>query len=733
MKRVFFALISLLMLVFLLCSCGEKEDGSKTTPPPEEHTHIFSSSWIGDASGHWRAALCGCAERADFTSHTDTDDDELCDVCGESTPSSIPNVNLTSSEFNYKFIYAKNDNRTKYEIDKLIETINTATGVRLSVQDGTKAESDFEIIVGAVPERQESLTAFSLISDYSNDEISTYSMKFYEKKLVISVTDTTALKCALAKLGSFLKNGKLRVPESTDDFIIFNTKKYDNNSKLVTYEKSVLDSMATLSSVDVDGEPLKDFLSDVLSYETRYNILEGYPLVSAVAYIGGATVSLIQPSAQTGGVATIKVTSKDGLNTKEYTVGVIMQEELDFTSVIVNKDAKDGVITFVIDDGSTRTATYSMDFLAKYPDLTLSFALITNSLATLKISDDNSEYVKDLFGKFVYTQTPTQKTYTEFWQNLLSLYSNAEVVNHSYSHKYAGEDDTTLYVAYDPTGLRYVFPKGSISAQVYGSQQILSELLGQNPRGYILPGITGRENGWTTDSWKPFIKEAFLGARGTMSSTNAASMVMMPSDFKNSSLVYNGKAFMVANYYMATYLDENGNKKFYSKDTSYYDILAAGIGHATDFIDSALERGGWACFCFHDIVKQGESGTYHVYYEQADKLFGYANSKSEAGDAWVATYSDALTYFSEWAASTARAVLKNGEYIDLSLTPSVDNELYDMPLTVKVNVPNSWESCTYTYMGQTIDLTVNEDEDGAKFVYANIIPGDEMGKIAPKA
>ncbi len=409
-----------------------------------------------------------------------------------------------------------------------------------------------------------------------------------------------------------------------------------------------------------------------------------------------------------------------------------MKEEHLLASSIVNKNGADGVITIVIDDGNISTGEYAKALLEKYPEMTVSFALITKKLAGFKLSEDGSEYLRDENGNFLLTQTAAQKNTAAFWQELLSLYPNIEFLNHSHTHAYAGEDDTSLYIAEDASGNKYLYPKGSISAEVFGVQQIIKEFLGQKSRAFILPGISGKENGWSTNSWLPLIKSGiFLGARGTSASTDASSMVMMPSDFNNDKLLWYEKAFVVRYFYMATYNDEGGNKKFYDKTISYDDAISNGIGHATDFIDSALSKGGWASFCIHDIIEEHGSGTLPIYYEQADALFSYANELRKNGDAWVTTYGNALTYYREWSKSYASAVLCKGEYIDLSLTVTEDNEMFDMPLTVKVEIPVAWERCSYTLGDKTVELTANKDEDGKSFVYADIVPGDENGKIMP--
>ena len=57
-------------------------------------------------------------------------------------------------------------------------------------------------------------------------------------------------------------------------------------------------------------------------------------------------------------------------------------------------------------------------------------------------------------------------------------------------------------------------------------------------------------------------------------------------------------------------------------------------------------------------------------------------------------------------------------------TPELDdNELYDQPLTVKVQVLDSWGSIAKVkYNGEKFEVPVMKDKDGSKYVLVNVIP-----------
>ena len=74
MKRVLSLLLVVLCAVgFASCALGQEE-----TP----HVHTFAETWTSDASGHWYAATCDCADVTETKlSHADKNNDGACDVC----------------------------------------------------------------------------------------------------------------------------------------------------------------------------------------------------------------------------------------------------------------------------------------------------------------------------------------------------------------------------------------------------------------------------------------------------------------------------------------------------------------------------------------------------------------------------------------------------------------------------------------------------------------------------
>ncbi|MBQ9780978.1 MAG: hypothetical protein IJW00_08545 [Clostridia bacterium] len=79
MKKLLIWLVSGLLLTGLLTACQGNGNEEPTAAP---HKHTFATEWSMDENGHWYAANCGHEMQANVATHTDDDNDGVCDICG---------------------------------------------------------------------------------------------------------------------------------------------------------------------------------------------------------------------------------------------------------------------------------------------------------------------------------------------------------------------------------------------------------------------------------------------------------------------------------------------------------------------------------------------------------------------------------------------------------------------------------------------------------------------------
>lgn len=388
-----------------------------------------------------------------------------------------------------------------------------------------------------------------------------------------------------------------------------------------------------------------------------------------------------------------------------------VDESFSPSAKIVNKDGAKGVVSYVIDDGYKDTARFTELMLDAYESLTVSFALSTKNLATLETktgSDGKLEYVKDANGKYVYT---VNQTNVDFWKEILSL-GRTEIISHTHSHTFWGTNDdggVFNYVKTDGTLMTSEnMPKGSSSKELFASKQIIQDLFSsQRALSFVDAGIGVRTGNTTANTgeqvegyknyFNPLLKQAikdgeYIGSRGTFQATSGfEKYVNTRTSLKLTENRMNVQAFMILNSNAGT------------------DII-----NWKNYIDKALEMGGWACFCIHQITAS-QSSAHHILQSQARQLFKY--TEDLGGDVWVATFTDAMLYFSEWSTAKVKAEYSN-RTLSVKVTDEEIDSVYNMPLTVKVTVPSSWSGAK----AGNESLTVHTDENGDKFVYVNAVP-----------
>jgi hypothetical protein len=479
-----------------------------------------------------------------------------------------------------------------------------------------------------------------------------------------------------------------------------------------------------LLDIRVNGSNVSGFSSLKLEYSVTLPITSGIKIAYTVSSFA-ANVEYTAPTAANGNVATVKVTSADGNSVSEYKIKFTFTGNT--TAEIVNKDGTDATVTFVIDDGYKPTATFAKSMLQKYSGLSLSFAVKTSDLATLKTHDSNGDGIPEyvMVGDR-YTYEINQTNY-DFWNDILSV-GRSEIVSHTHTHMFWGLDDEGGYYTYvDNQGnikTSAIMPKGNSSKELYASQQILEDLFSSYvsnngtsislidagigvKTGYVEIGGVSYPTYKTffTALWKTAYEAGeLISVRTTFGATydpnlNLSTKVVTPAKYDTMDERFNTPGYMVEHY--------NANPA---------GVVNDDISNWTAYINAALSMKGWAGFCIHDILPSSTSTSPNGHFiteAQADKLFAYACEKN----IWIATYTSASMYYAEWSTASVSSAYENGA-VKVTLTDKENNDVFTEALTVKVSVPATWTSAKY---GSEI-LRIHRNVDGSAYVYVNIVP-----------
>lgn len=92
--------------------------------------------------------------------------------------------------------------------------------------------------------------------------------------------------------------------------------------------------------------------------------------------------------------------------------------------------------------------------------------------------------------------------------------------------------------------------------------------------------------------------------------------------------------------------------------------------------------------------------------------------KSKEPELWIATFRDVTKYIRERKATQLTSELKEEE-LRINLSSDLDNEVYDIPLTIKAYLPESWTGAFLNTSEGKIE-TITESDEGGDFVIFNI-------------
>jgi len=130
------------------------------------------------------------------------------------------------------------------------------------------------------------------------------------------------------------------------------------------------------------------------------------------------------------------------------------------------------------------------------------------------------------------------------------------------------------------------------------------------------------------------------------------------------------------------------------------------------WVDTAANKNNtWLVLVFHGIDGLGYEALPHTL---LDEYFQYIKSKES--QLWVATFGNVTKYMREREDAKVNAVEKNGK-ITVKLTCSLDNKMYDIPLTLKTYIPPGWKRVKIQQGKHSRHPSITKDEKGRFVLY----------------
>ena len=400
----------------------------------------------------------------------------------------------------------------------------------------------------------------------------------------------------------------------------------------------------------------------------------------------------------------------------------------------------------ISDDGDQRTSDFFYTVVApRYSSFKISIAAITNNIASLKTDATGKAWLKDSDGNYVleiapntytssingsvFTGKSAHPTKVDFWKQIVSG-GQIELISHTHTHAACGTTD-------EQNGN---YPAGNVIKEIHASAQILRNRLGQDSpfiaraggvfwpnneefRSYFYNLVSSDPTfvGMRTSNGDPPLP----GASGTK--LNKPEMFADPFNRLNiGCLLLKGNRAS---------FNADGTNFAFPDGGKMQDVMAAGIGAWTNYIDLAIENGQWASIAVHSIYDGTNTKIISDGYEVADAqvlaLMDYVQPLVDSGKLWVGTFSEVAEYYFQWSTAEVSAKAYSDERVEVTLTDKEEDPRMDSALTVKINVPGNWTAAELNSYGAVTPLEVHVDEDGTCFVYADIVPGEDVSVITP--
>ena len=129
----------------------------------------------------------------------------------------------------------------------------------------------------------------------------------------------------------------------------------------------------------------------------------------------------------------------------------------------------------------------------------------------------------------------------------------------------------------------------------------------------------------------------------------------------------------------------------------------------SDYLDTCVENGGWFISGVHNIVgNEIGKGNYEITTDTLETLLAEMAEYQNDGKLWVATFSEAIKYIREYQNSTVKQYENDyGMYVDVTMDETTEDglalpgDVFDMPLTVKIEIPEGWENVRLSQKGES--------------------------------
>lgn len=183
---------------------------------------------------------------------------------------------------------------------------------------------------------------------------------------------------------------------------------------------------------------------------------------------------------------------------------------------------------------------------------------------------------------------------------------------------------------------------------------------------------------------------------------------------------------LVSRYYLAARICSGSTEpKTPSNFMRISSIICGSLGVNTSAafksrVDNAAVTKGWVVYLFHGINNDEPNSPYSPIAEDTlRKSLEYL--KANPDKFWVAPFGTVAKYIRERNAASVSEISATGDTIVVSVTDTMDNSIYDTPITVRRALPESWINAIALQNGDTL-YSKRADSATVKYFMFDVVP-----------
>lgn len=159
---------------------------------------------------------------------------------------------------------------------------------------------------------------------------------------------------------------------------------------------------------------------------------------------------------------------------------------------------------------------------------------------------------------------------------------------------------------------------------------------------------------------------------------------------------------------------------------SYYRISSIGCGDLSSFntteaitekMSEAASQNGWCVFLLHGIDNDG--GYSPVTSQVLKECLEYLDKNRDKY--WVTSLLNAVLYAKERDAAVITEKENTENYITIQISDNLDNSIYNLPLTIRRQMPDNWKNISVRQGGIFLESKINT-ENNKKYIVFDAIP-----------